>query len=383
MKKHRLLVNLYCGLIPDRVERRKIRRVLLNQDKTEFLTQQNAELLGQVCSLEQQNNDLQEQLRILQKKKVLIVSKNFSGGGLETRINNIVNQLHDKYTFSLITQTAPENMRIKPSQYFEHIYSWDEYRDALYKVDILDVHPFNVDNLINEWNIPSQMKKTYTLHGEASIIENLHFLHNYNRIFTVSELLRPYINENYPNLKDRLVLSKNRDVIKNYNAPKSDGKNILVSITNTNDKDIIQNIIDVIPSQYNVNLIGYFQPGTFVRKNGELIYHGFVNIDELFEQNHFDMAFTRGGFATMDVVARNIPCLCISSNDNGMYFDVLSRDNFESMSDCNFVTRKPLNNKDILNAIKSIEEFPQKYQCRDLLEIHNKAELIEDLYEGL
>ena len=115
MKKHRLLVNLYCGLIPDRIKRRKIRRVLLNQDRTEFLTQQNAELLGQVCSLEQQNNDLvgqvcslkqqnndlQEQLRILQKKKVLIVSEVFSGGGLETRINNIVNQLHDKYTFSL------------------------------------------------------------------------------------------------------------------------------------------------------------------------------------------------------------------------------------------------------------------------------------------
>ena len=366
---NKLLINLYCALIRDKTKRRKIRRVLLNQDRMEFLTQQNAELLGQVC--------------LLQKKKVLIVSKNFSGGGLETRINNIVNKLYDKYSFSLITQTAPENMRIKPSQHFEHVYSWDEYRDALFKVDIIDVHPFNVYNLINEWNIPSQMKRTYTLHGPASIIENLDFLHDYNRIFTVSELLRPYINENYPNLKDRLVLSKNRDVIKNYNIPKSDGKNILISITNTVDKDFIQSIIDIIPSQYNVHLIGLFQSGTFVRKDGDLIYHGFVNIDELFEQNHFDMAFTRGGFAAMDVIARNIPCLCIKSNDEGVYFDALTRDNFADMSDCNFVARKELDNQNIVDTIKSIEDFPQKYQCRDLLELHNNAESIEDLYEGL
>ena len=67
-------------------------------------------------------------------------------------------------------------MRIKPSKFIKHVYSWDDYKIALENIDIIDVHPFHAANLIEEWNIPSSIKKIYTLHGEASIVENLEFL---------------------------------------------------------------------------------------------------------------------------------------------------------------------------------------------------------------
>ena len=85
MKKHRLLVNLYCGLVPDRVKRRKIRRVLLNQDRTEFLTQQNAELLGQACSLEQQNKLLSDNVYLLQQQNK----------DIQNQYNDVVSQYSD------------------------------------------------------------------------------------------------------------------------------------------------------------------------------------------------------------------------------------------------------------------------------------------------
>lgn len=346
----KLFVNLYCALITDKKKRGKIRKILNNK---------------------------------YPKKKVLIVSVNFAGGGLETRINNIVNRFHDVYSFSLITKTRPADMRIKPSEYFEHVYSWDEYPDALYKVDILDVHPFGVTDIIEQWRIPSQIKKIYTLHGEASVSEKLDFLKCFHRVYVVSELLRPYIEKNYPQLRDKLFLSKNRAVIQYYAPVKQRGKNILFSITNTNDKIFIQKIIDVIPSKYTVHIIGYFDNGSFVRKNGKIKYHGFVNIFDLFEQNYFDIAFARGGFATMDVVARNIPCLSISSNENGFYYESLSKNNFIQLSDCNFVTRKKFDLKNIVQDIKHIENSPSDYQCRDLLKECNDIQGMSDLYTDL
>ena len=58
------------------------------------------------------------------KKRVLIISPNFSGGGLETRINTIVETYSEKYTFSLLTKTSKSSMRITPAEIFDKIYSW-------------------------------------------------------------------------------------------------------------------------------------------------------------------------------------------------------------------------------------------------------------------
>ena len=274
-------------------------------------------------------------------------------------------------------------MKIKPSKYIKHIYPWNKYQTALQKIDILDVHPFDATDIVTRWNISPQIKKIYTLHGEASLAEDLDFLQNFDRIYTVSELLRPYIEKFYPQLKDKFFLSKNRYVIPDYTSMQNTGKNILFSVTNTQDKDFIQNIIDIIPHQYDIHIIGHFASDSFFRKNGKIIYHGFVNIFDLFKQNHFNMTFTRGGFAAMDTITRNIPCLCISSNNNGLYFETLSRNNFSKMSDCNFVTRKKFNSQNIIDDIKRIEKFPSKYQCSDLLKQYNNIEDMLDLYNDL
>ncbi len=310
------------------------------------------------------------------KNKVLIVSANFSGGGLEKRINNIVNRFHNDYAFTLITKTPPQDMRVCPSKFIEHVYKWEEHEKALAGVDIIDVHPFGVENLINEWHVLPEVKKIYTLHGEASLDEKLGFLEAYDRIYSVSKFLIPLLEKGYPQLRGKILLSKNRDIIKDYN----NDNNILFSITNTNVQQYIQKIINHIPPKYTIHMIGMFPEGSFVRPTGKIIFHGFVNIDALFEKYHFNMAFARGGFASMDIIARNIPCFCISSNMHGLYFELLSRKNFLELSDCNFVTRKKFKSKNISAGIKLIEKVPEDYQCHDLLEQYNNIELMSDIY---
>ena len=73
-------------------------------------------------------------------------------------------------------------MKIKPSKYIKHIYPWNKYQTALQKIDILDVHPFDATDIVTRWNISPQIKKIYTLHGEASLAEDLDFLQNFDRI---------------------------------------------------------------------------------------------------------------------------------------------------------------------------------------------------------
>ena len=73
MPKNKFLIDLYCGLVPDKTKRKKIRMILLGKDKTEFLEQQNSELLSWIHNLKDQNNDLRRQLKIFPKKNVLII----------------------------------------------------------------------------------------------------------------------------------------------------------------------------------------------------------------------------------------------------------------------------------------------------------------------
>lgn len=382
LPKNKFLINLYCGLVPDKTKREKIRMILLGKDKTEFLEQQNSELLSWIHNLKDQNNDLRRQLKIFPKKNVLIISSNFTGGGLEKRINNIVNRFHDNYSFSLITQTPKKDMKTKPSKYIEYIYAWDEYEKALNKVDIIDVHPFGAQNLIAQWHISPQIRKIYTLHGEPSVTkEDLKFLQEYDHIYSVSKFLIPLVKQKYPDLQNKISLSINCDVIEDFAPDNKKDKNVLFSITNTNDKEYIQEIISQIPQEYTIHMVGNFTKDMLARSNGKIIFHGFVNIPALFTQYHFCTAFARGGFAAMDIISRNIPCFCISSNTQGRYLELLSRNNFSVLSDCNFVTRKIYKGEDILFGLNMINTSPKNYECSDLLKRHNDIGLMQDIFE--
>ena len=60
MSAKKLFINLYCALVADKTKRQKIRRVLLNQDCTEILQQQNKDIQNQYNDVVSQYNELQK-----------------------------------------------------------------------------------------------------------------------------------------------------------------------------------------------------------------------------------------------------------------------------------------------------------------------------------
>ena len=67
MSAKKLFINLYCALVADKTKRQKIRRVLLNQDCTEILQQQNTDIQKQYNDVVSQYNDIISQYNELQK----------------------------------------------------------------------------------------------------------------------------------------------------------------------------------------------------------------------------------------------------------------------------------------------------------------------------
>ena len=96
MKK--LFINLYCALIFDKKKRDRIRRVLKNQDPTDFLKQQNAELLNQTQDLTMQNTNLLNQIQDLAKQNAQLSDNIFSlqqsNNNLQAQVLDIQNQYH-------------------------------------------------------------------------------------------------------------------------------------------------------------------------------------------------------------------------------------------------------------------------------------------------
>lgn len=316
------------------------------------------------------------------KPNVLIISSNFKGGGLETRINNIVNRFSHKYNFSLITRTPIEDMKTKPSQYITKIYKWKEYKRAIKNADIIDIHPWKISKIYKKWKIfaNKNITKIYTIHGELSLCEDLHFLQYCNRVYCVGNSLINKTKSYYPNVKN-IYLSKNyAEIIDNDSFDIKD-KNILFSITNTSDINYLQEIINNISEDYTIHIIGCVDNTIISRENGILIIHGFVNLTAFLNQYKFIAAFSRGGFATQDIVARNVPVFLISSNEDGFYFEGLTKTNFIYLSDNNFVTRKPFNKKHCINQLKNINTDYENYQCSNLLKCYNNISLMHDPYD--
>lgn len=317
------------------------------------------------------------------KNNVLIIANNFTGGGLEHRINNIVNKFSYKYNFSLITKTPAKSMKTRPSASIIKIYKWTDYKKALKNADIIDVHPWKISKIYKKWGLFTKKnitKKIYTLHGEASLNEDLHFLQYVDRVYCVGDSLIKAIKCKYPNVKD-IHLLKNYDSISCNNNFSNESNNILFSITNLSDINFIQEIINTIPEQYTIHIIGNIDSSVISKNNKHIIFHGFVNLTDFFRQYKFMAAFSRGGFASQDIIAKDIPCFLISSNKYGFYMECLTRDNFVKLSDNNFVTREPFNKKYLITQLSKINPDYKKYLCSDLLIDYNDISIMEDPYD--
>ena len=170
------------------------------------------------------------------KKKVLIISPNFSGGGLETRINTIVENFTNQYTFSLLTKTRLSDMRISPTLFFDKIYRWEEQFFAIKSADILSLHPYNIFSEIQDLTLFNKKIIIYTLHGESSFLEDFNSFGKYVDVFySVSEKLIETFKVLYPKYASKIYLYRNyypnsiKENIFNFNSC----KDILFSITNT------------------------------------------------------------------------------------------------------------------------------------------------------
>lgn len=307
------------------------------------------------------------------KKKVLIVSKNFSGGGLEYRINKLTQQYSDFYDFSLITDTPVKDMKMFP-EYMSKLYNWNEHRIALKNVEILDIHPFHVLNIFNEWNIDPKIKTVYTLHGQASVEENMkNFLKHIDIINCVSTKLIEMMRIKYPMHMFKLRLSKN------YYDLGVQNKKVLISVTNLNYIDDVKTILEHIPADYKVYCIGD-NINKLANFSKEVIYEGFVNVKEYLIHNNYEFAITRGGYAAMDIINSATPTGLIYERSGKIYFNAINRNNFLKLSNQNFVTWKIFKEKDFKVFLKDIIKNRHNYICNDLLYKYNAIEQSEYLF---
>lgn len=323
------------------------------------------------------------------KKKILMITPSFKGGGLETRLNNIVNLYYPKYHFVLLTQTPKNEMKLSPCIHFRGILTIPFEKKLLtflfYMIhfDILDIHPFDC-----EWiaDLPSVSKKTrliYTLHGIPSVLLFHPSKRPFDKIITVSTQLNNLFIQKFPEYADKIMLSKNTCQISNKHSKPKDTKKILFMLTNqTPIHEILNDIIEIVPPDFEIHYIGYPIIDTHkIKYYSRLIYDGFVDVSTYLNKNHFKLALCRGGYAAMDLIAYDIPTITVRENTkNGFYFDLITCDNFETLSNQNFVSWHPYCKKDLSKIIPLFSRSPTLFY-NDCLNKFNSNKDIINYYE--
>ncbi len=317
----------------------------------------------------------------VKKKRILVISPNFRGGGLETRINTIVERFHKDFRYSLITKTPINKMRISPSKYLDKVYYWGNYEDAIKGADIISIHPFSFFTELKNLDLLKNKKLIYTLHGETSFLDNIdQFADMIDVFYAVSNKLIDIFKILYPQYADKIYLFKNYYSTLNtnlYTKPEVN-KKILFCITNTDKQEYINSIIKQIPYDYHIHIIGSEQFQKFEHPN--IIYDGFVNIDSYLSANKFSIAFARGGYIAMDIIANNMPIILIYERGRNFYAEVLDKINFEKLSNQNFVTFNKSKYENIPNIIEQIEQNYNDYFLSNLLKQYNDSLLMPNPY---
>ena len=137
-------------------------------------------------------------------------------------------------------------------------------------------------------------------------------------------------------------------------------------------------LIKQIPYDYHIHIIGSEQFNEFEHPN--IIYDGFVDIDSYLSANKFSVAFARGGYLAMDLIANGIPLILIYERNRNFYAEVLNKTNFEKLSNQNFVTFQKATYENISNIFKQIEQNYDNYYLSDLLKLYNDSSLMFNPY---
>ncbi len=315
------------------------------------------------------------------KKRILVMSPNFCGGGLEIRINTIIERFYKNFSYSLLTKTPINEMRIAPSNFFNKIYNWDNLDDAINNADIISMHPFFVFNELKNLHLLDNKTLLYTLHGEASFRDNIaQFGDKIDVFYAVSKKLIEIFKLLYPQYADKIYFFKNYYSIQNKKSSMNfdANKKILFCITNLENQEYLNMIIKQIPYDYHIHIIGSEQFNEFEHPN--IIYDGFVDIDSYLSANKFSVAFARGGYLAMDLIANGIPLILIYERNRNFYAEVLNKTNFEKLSNQNFVTFQKATYENISNIFKQIEQNYDNYYLSDLLKLYNDSSLMFNPY---
>lgn len=324
------------------------------------------------------------------RKKILIVSESFKGGGLETRINHIVNLYHQKYHFVLLTQTQKQDMKIKPTGYFKDIviipFKQNILTSFLFfcRFDILDIHPFYTEWIADLPVLSNKTKLFYTLHGLPSVSLFCPPQKSFDKIITVSLPLADMFIQKFPRYLDKTLLVKNAYNVSNKKPTFYPSHNILFMLTNqTPIHDILNDIIDILPKTYTIHCIGYPIPDSHkINHRHRLIYDGFVDVSDYLKTNHFCLAVCRGGYAAMDLINHDIPTITVrEKNAGGFYFDLITPDNFEILSNQNFVSWNPYHKKQSLAQIVPLLSGISSPFYHTCLSQFNSHKDITDYYE--
>lgn len=107
MSAKKLFINLYCALVADKNKRQKIRRVLLNLDRTEILQQQNKDIQNQYNDVVSQYNDIISQYNELKLYYDEVVAQKDSA-------NRMIYNLFAENQKRLYTALNPKKYDFKP-----------------------------------------------------------------------------------------------------------------------------------------------------------------------------------------------------------------------------------------------------------------------------
>ena len=343
-------------------------------------------------------------------KNILIISDNFSRGGLETHIATLYEELKGKVRFTFIFGYYNNQWNFDDSKIYEGISfnessSINDFKNIVNKlssiinennIDFIHVHPFYLTipavfaAEIN--NIPI----AYTYHGFASLTFTntinfqTVFTYSLNNIFSkifcvytdvVSSLKKQLINNDIVFMPNPIDLKKYKKVDLKYNGS--------WVMTLRIDKDKINSVMDIINSldSLSIKKLHIYGSGSeeeylseYIKNkklDGKVFLHGYTNNirDEL---NGKYNGLIGMGRSAAEAVAMNIPVMLVGYGKN---CGIINKTNYINVKNSNFapVFLESLNIEEIKQQVEKIKKN-YKSDIYDLFSNDCSSKVVAGLY---
>lgn len=345
-------------------------------------------------------------------RNYLFISKNFTGGGLETRIREQI-AVFKKHDIRCYLITSKYNHKF--DNLFDGVYlDIDFYLEEkciktrlklmvekiiqyckINKIDFIDCHPF--DSLLpsviaaNRMGLPI----SYTIHGKASLyypnnnqekiklLNDISILYGVDLINIVAESLNDNLYDyNKINLLENgiIICDKNK-----YIFPFS-RKWALVSRLDKQKAEIIINSLEYLDNEIfdEIEIIG---DGEFTEELNEILSEsnystkikvvGWVDdVKKYLLNNCFDGVIGMGR-AVLEAMSLNIPSIMLGY---GGIAGLINKNNYDLFSNFNFTYYSRISKRDFIEELNALYKSPESYELRKLVKKYNNSLILWEKY---